>query len=124
VAYHHQPQKGREKMNSTRLSDPAERSPLMRLLYRNWRPTRLGRWVNHVMCWWSGFGLPPKFQAVLEVRGRASGQKRANPVVIATVDGRRYLVSMHGLESEWVKNVSHKFTCFHPLHLMERFSAT
>jgi hypothetical protein len=31
---------------------------------------------------------------------------------------------MHGLESEWVKNVSHKFTCFHPLHLMERFSAT
>ena len=77
----------------------------MRLLYRNWRPTHLGRWVNRVMSWWSGLGLPPKFQAVLEVLGRVSGQKRANPVVIATVDGQRYLVSMLGLDSEWVKNV-------------------
>lgn len=92
-------------MNTSGHSDPAERSALMRLFYRNWRPTRLGRWVNRLMCWWSGLGLPPRFQAALEVRGRASGHRRSNPVVIATVEGKRYLVSMLGAESDWVKNV-------------------
>jgi len=43
--------------------------------------------------------------AVLEVRGRASGQRRSTPVVIATVEGQRYLVSMLGPGSDWVKNV-------------------
>lgn len=85
--------------------DPAERHAPMRLFYRNWRPTRLGRWVNRVQGWWSALGLPPDYMAVLEVRGRASGQRRANPVVIATVDGQRYLVSMLGPGSDWVRNV-------------------
>ena len=76
----------------------------MRLFYRNWRPTRLGRWVNRLMCWWSGLGLPPRFQATLEVQGRKSGRRRSNPVMIATVEGKRYLVSMLGPESDWVKN--------------------
>ena len=92
-------------MTNSKHSDPAERSALMRLFYRNWRPTRLGRWVNRFMCWWSGLGLPPKFQAALEVQGRKSGRTRSNPVVIATVDGKPYLVSMLGSESDWVKNV-------------------
>ena len=77
----------------------------MRLFYRNWRPTHLGRWVNRLMGWWSGLGLPPRFQAALEVHGRTSGRIRSNPVVIATVEGKRYLVSMLGPESDWVKNV-------------------
>lgn len=55
-------------------TDPAERSALLRLFYRDWRPTRIGRWINRLNCWWSGLGLPPKFQAALEVRGRASGR--------------------------------------------------
>src|SRR6516225_8621596 len=92
-------------MNNSRQSDPAERSALMRLFYRNWRPTRLGRWVNRFWCWWSGLGLPPKFQAAVKVQGRTSGRRRTNPVVIATVEGNRYLVSMLGPESGWVKNV-------------------
>jgi deazaflavin-dependent oxidoreductase (nitroreductase family) len=86
-------------------SDPAERSPLMRLFYSSWRPTRLGRWANRISGWWSGLGLPPRSMAVLEVPGRKSGHRRSNPVVIATVDGSRYLVSMLGPGSEWVKNV-------------------
>ncbi|MGH2610924.1 MAG: nitroreductase/quinone reductase family protein [Tepidiformaceae bacterium] len=77
----------------------------MRLFYRNWRPTRLGRWVNRVQGWWSAAGLPPKIMATLEVRGRASGRRRSNPVVIVTVDARRYLVSMLGPGSDWVRNV-------------------
>lgn len=86
-------------------ADPAERSALLRLFYRDWRPTRIGRWINRLNCWWSGLGLPPKFQAALEVRGRASGRIHSHPVVIATVDGKRYLVSMLGSTSDWVKNV-------------------
>jgi len=77
----------------------------MRLFYRGWRPTFLGRWVNRFNGWWSGLGLPPKCQASLEVRGRLSGRTRSNPVVIATVDGKDYLVSMLGPDSDWVKNV-------------------
>ena len=92
-------------VNNSRHPDPAERSALMRLLYRNWRPTRLGRWVNKFSGWWSGLGLPPRFQAVLEVHGRTSGRIRSNPVVIATVEGKCYLVSMLGPESDWVQNV-------------------
>ena len=92
-------------MDDSRQSDPAERSALMRLFYRNWRPTRLGRWVNRLWCWWSGLGLPPNFQAALEVRGRTSGRMRSLPVVIATVQDHRYLVSMLGPESDWVKNI-------------------
>ena len=92
-------------MNNSTHSDPAERSGLMRLFYRNWRPTRFGRWVNRFSCWWSGLGLPPRFQAALEVHGRTSGRIRSNPVVIATVEGKRYLVSMLGPGSDWVKNV-------------------
>jgi deazaflavin-dependent oxidoreductase (nitroreductase family) len=92
-------------MNQPTHSDPAEQSALMRLFYRNWRPTRLGRRVNRFSGWWSGLGLPPKFQAVLEVRGRKSGRRRSNPVAIASVEGKRYLVSMLGPASDWVKNV-------------------
>ncbi len=92
-------------MISPGLSDPAERNALMRLFYRDWRPTRLGRCANRLSCWWSGLGLPPKVQAVLEVRGRISGRTRSNPVVITTVGDREYLVSMLGPGSEWVKNV-------------------
>ena len=92
-------------MNNSLYSDPAERNRLMRLFYRDWRPTRIGKWVNRFAAWWSALGLPPRFQAVLEVQGRTSGRTRSNPVVIATVEGKRYLVSMLGPGSDWVKNV-------------------
>jgi deazaflavin-dependent oxidoreductase (nitroreductase family) len=92
-------------MSNSAHTDPAERSAVMRLFYRDWRPTRLGRWVNRFQCWWSGLGLPPRLQAALEVRGRASGRRRSQVVVIASVEGERYLVSMLGPQSEWVKNV-------------------
>jgi deazaflavin-dependent oxidoreductase (nitroreductase family) len=92
-------------MNNSRLPDPADRSAILRHFYRNWRPTRLGRWINRLTCWWSGLGLPPKFQVVLEVRGRVTGRRRSNPVVIATVEDKSYLVSMLGPDSDWVKNI-------------------
>lgn len=92
-------------MSRTAHTDPAERHPLMRLFYRDWRPTRFGRWINQLQCWWARLGLPPKIVACLEVRGRRSGRGRSTAVVIATVEGKRYLVSMLGPHSDWVKNV-------------------
>jgi hypothetical protein len=91
-------------MSNSTHSDPAERNRLLRMLYRDWRPTRIGRWINRLASRWSALGLSAR-DAVLEVRGRASGQRRSIPVAIATVEGKRYLVSMLGPGSDWVKNV-------------------
>ena len=91
-------------MNASTHIDPAERNPVRRLLYQGWRPTRLGRLANSVAAWSSALGLSPN-SAVLEVRGRATGRPRTTPVVIATVGGSQYLVSMLGPGSDWVKNV-------------------
>src|SRR5262245_44065005 len=92
-------------MSTSRPRDPAEQRALMRLFYRDWRPTRLGRLINRVQGWWSALGLPPRIMAALEVRGRISGRLRSNPVVITTVGDKQYLVSMLGASSDWVKNV-------------------
>ena len=83
--------------------DPAERG-YQRLFYRNWHPTPLGRIVNRVNGWVSARFGPP-LQQLLEVRGRVSGTTRATPVVVTPLNGERYLVSMLGPDSEWVKNV-------------------
>ena len=67
-------------------------------------PTRLGRATTRFMVWYSGSGLPPRRQVALELRGRKSGLVRSVPVVVATVDGERYLVSMLGEGASWVAN--------------------
>jgi deazaflavin-dependent oxidoreductase (nitroreductase family) len=41
----------------------------------------------------------------LEVTGRTSGRTISLPVVVAIVDGQRYLVSMLGEDAHWVRNV-------------------
>lgn len=85
---------------------PSHTSELIRdVFYSSGRPTRAGRVANRIMGWWSAMGLPPSIQASLETRGRGSGQTRTCPVVIATVGGERYLVSMLGPQSDWVLNV-------------------
>ena len=90
---------------SSRYADPAEQHAVLRLFYRDWHPTRLGRFVNRIQGWWSSLGLPPSFVATLEVRGRKSGRIRSAPIVIATLEGTGYLVSMLGPTSDWVKNI-------------------
>jgi len=88
----------------TTRGDPAERSHL-RLFYRDWRPTRLGKLVNGAWAWLSGLGLTPRLLLTLQVRGRRSGLLRTNVLAVAEHDGQRYLVSMLGDRSEWVRNV-------------------
>lgn len=111
-------------MNAPVPVDATERNWVLRMFYRGWRPTWLGRWVNRLAGWWSIHGTSSSEAAVLEVRGGTSGKRRSLPVVIATVAGKRYLVSMLGDGSDWVKNVeaAHGDAVLHqqgrwPIHL-------
>ena len=86
-------------------SDPAEQKLSLRFFYRDWRPTRMGRWVNRFSTVWAGLGLPPRVMVRLQVPGRKSGRLRDNVLVVAVYKGQRFLVSMLGERSEWVLNV-------------------
>jgi hypothetical protein len=85
--------------------DPAERSAFNRLFYRKRRPTWLGHWVSQFFCWWARVGLPPRSWVALGVRDRVSGRMRTDAVVVPTVAGQRYIVSMFGTISDWVHNI-------------------
>jgi hypothetical protein len=85
--------------------DPAERSAFNRLFYRNRRPTWLGHWVSQCFCWWARVGLTPHAWVALHVRDRVSGRWRQDAVVLPSVAGERYVVSMFGTISDWVKNI-------------------
>jgi hypothetical protein len=88
-----------------READPAEASAFNRLFYRNRRPTWLGHWVSQVFRWWARLGLPPHTCVALRVRDRVSGRMRQDAVVIASLAGHRYVVSMFGTISDWVHNL-------------------
>ncbi len=49
-------------------------------------------------------GLSVWGSRVLYVRGRTSGEWRANPVNVLTYDGHRYLVAPRG-QTQWVRNL-------------------
>lgn len=85
-------------------TDPAERNAVMRLFYRGWKPTRLGRVVNRLSAWYAATGLPPHFQVVLQLTGHRSGKRYASVLVAPELEGKRYFVSMLGDGSAWVKN--------------------
>ena len=86
-------------------ADPAERSLIMRWLYRGWRPTRLARAISRIDGWLAAAGLPPRSMVALEVTGRSSGRTRTTVLAMPQHGGERYLVSMLGNDSGWVKNV-------------------
>jgi hypothetical protein len=50
-------------------------------------------------------GIAPDYLVTLEVRGCRSGGLIKLPLVMAVVDGERYLVSMLGPDANWVHNV-------------------
>lgn len=78
---------------------------LKQWLYRGGRPNWVATAVNR--CWAAvyGLGIAPNHLVTLEVRGRRSGRMISLPLVMAIVDGERYLVSMLGEQAEWVRNV-------------------
>ena len=74
-------------------------------LYRGGRPTHLAMFLNHVSAIVHSFGVAPNYLVTLEVRGRRSGRMLAIPLVMAVVNGERYLVAMLGPDVGWVRNV-------------------
>jgi len=90
---------------TTNRRDPAEHMGSLRVFYSGWRPTWLGKVVNRFTAWLAALGLMPPVLATLQVKGRTSGRLRSTVLVVATYNGQRYLVSMLGQGSEWVRNV-------------------
>jgi hypothetical protein len=51
------------------------------------------------------WGVAPDYLVTLEVEARRSGRVTSFPLVMCTVDGQRFLVSMLGEQVAWVRNV-------------------
>ncbi len=85
------------------------RSPVFgsfkRWLYRGDRPGALARVLNRGWAIAHAWGIAPNYLVTLEVQGRRSGRVISFPLVMAVVDGERYLVSMLGTRVAWVRNV-------------------
>ena len=83
-----------------------------RLFYKRGRPTRTGRAVNRFWSWLVSSGLtterwpgtPVIGPLTLETKGRKSGEPCSNMVTWVEHNGNRYLVSMLGERSDWVRN--------------------
>ena len=80
-------------------------SGFRRWLYRGQRPNRIARILNRAWAAIFSSGVAPSYLVTLEVTGRKSGRTISLPVVVANVDGQRYLVSMLGNDAQWVQNV-------------------
>lgn len=78
---------------------------LMQWYYRGGHPNRVARMLNRVGTAISSLGVAPNYWVTLEVVGRHSGRPISLPLVMVRVDGERYLVSMLGAETNWVRNV-------------------
>jgi deazaflavin-dependent oxidoreductase (nitroreductase family) len=75
-------------------------------MYRDGSPHGVARALNRLDAAIQGSGWLPVARAVtLEVPGRSSGRVVAVPVVVADLDGERYLVAMLGERANWVRNV-------------------
>lgn len=77
---------------------------LKRWIYRGGRPGVAARVMNRLTARFYAAGSS-SHGITLEVRGRRSGQPVSLPVVVADFEGSRYLVSMLGAETNWVRNV-------------------
>jgi deazaflavin-dependent oxidoreductase (nitroreductase family) len=76
-----------------------------RRLYAGDRPHRFARLLNRGQAALHSAGTWPQRLATLTVCGRRSGRLRSLPIVIADLDGERYLVSMLGERADWVANL-------------------
>ena len=81
------------------------RGDFKRWLYRGQRPNRLAKVLNRAWAAVGSSGVTSDYLVTLEVTGRKSGRVISLPLVMALVDGQRYLVSMLGENVAWVRNV-------------------
>jgi hypothetical protein len=76
-----------------------------RWLYPGSRPNGLARLLNRGWVIVHATGLLPQRYVTLEVPGRRMGRVLSFPLVMTAYKGERYLVSMLGERSSWVRNV-------------------
>ena len=76
-----------------------------RRLFRGRRAHGAARLLNQAQAALAARGIGPSRIVVLEVAGRRTGRSVSLPVVVADLDGERYLVSMLGKDTSWVRNV-------------------
>ncbi len=74
-------------------------------LYRGQRPNWIARILNRAWATVVSLGVASNDYVALEVIGRKSGRIVSFPLVMVIVDGQRYLVSMLGDNTQWVRNV-------------------
>src|SRR5208283_4370743 len=75
------------------------------LFYPGGRPKAFTRRINSGQARLSALGIFPALMVALETRGRRSGRTCQVPMVVAQVGTERYLVSMLGENSDWVRNL-------------------
>ena len=78
---------------------------LKRWMYRGGRPNRLTKLINRGWAFIHSLGLFPNYMVTLEVVGRQSGKVIRFPLAMTVLQGERYLVSMLGDNTNWVRNV-------------------
>ena len=78
---------------------------LKRWLYRGQKPHLIAKILNRAWATVASTGVMSGYLVTLEVTGRKSGRIVSFPVVMAHIDTQRYLVSMLGVEAQWVRNV-------------------
>lgn len=90
------------KHHEERLTNSAA---LHRWLYRGQKPNWIARILNRAWAAVASVAVTPFNLVTLEVIGRTSQRVVVLPLVMAVVDGQRYLVSMLGEDAQWVRNV-------------------
>ena len=78
---------------------------LAKWFYKGGRPNRVATLLNRGAAAVHALGIAPNYLVTLDVRGRRSGRLISLPLVMAVVEGERYLVSMLGSDVDWVRNV-------------------
>ncbi|GIF18835.1 hypothetical protein Ate02nite_15650 [Paractinoplanes tereljensis] len=77
-----------------------------RWMYPHGRANRLARVLNRVSAVQFTHGIfAPSGWVTLEVAGRRTGRPVSCPLVVADYRDERYLVSMFGVDANWVANV-------------------
>ncbi len=74
-------------------------------LYRGKRPNWIAKILNGAIANSASKSVSPDGVVALEVIGRKSGRVVSFPLVVAMVDGQRYVASMLGDNTQWVRNV-------------------
>jgi hypothetical protein len=74
-------------------------------LYRGQRPGWIAKILNRMWANAASKNVMPNGLVALEVIGRKSGRVVSFPLVMVAVDGQRYLASMLGDNTQWVRNV-------------------